>query len=114
MPRKLTGSDGRTITVPDGWRGLQGSDGATWLRFGPELVVYRAPMDEWSKSSRAGADFRAQTVERSQSPRAVAGCRDPMGAWPQSLRERAGSKVRMAVWLLSRQVIGAYTARTAE
>lgn len=29
MPRMLTGSNGRTVTIPDGWRGLQGSDGHT-------------------------------------------------------------------------------------
>jgi hypothetical protein len=27
MPHKLTGRDGRTVTIPDGGHGLQGSDG---------------------------------------------------------------------------------------
>jgi hypothetical protein len=27
VPRKLTGSDGKTIIIPDGSRGLQGTDG---------------------------------------------------------------------------------------
>jgi hypothetical protein len=27
MPRKSTGVDGRSVTIPAGWRGLQGSDG---------------------------------------------------------------------------------------
>ncbi len=27
MPRKLTGRNGRTVTIPDGGRGLQGKDG---------------------------------------------------------------------------------------
>ena len=27
MPRKMTGSDGRSVTIPDGGRGVQGRDG---------------------------------------------------------------------------------------
>ena len=27
MARKLTGRDGKTVTIPDGGRGVQGSDG---------------------------------------------------------------------------------------
>ncbi|MCP1909636.1 hypothetical protein J2R96_002116 [Bradyrhizobium elkanii] len=118
MPRKKTGSDGVSVSIPDGGRGMQGSD-VTSLRSllaHEECRAATVVCLQFLRGGRGmqGRDGRMAAIPagargmqgrdgRMQSPPVVEGCRDQTDGWWLSTLASEGFQMRRVECVTSSQ-----------